>query len=290
MARSNSLQLKANLLKKALIFSAFFYVLIFTHPGAASTGVCPPQHIDESARVDYVYDGDTIKLEDGRKIRLLGIDTPEIFSRKKLIPEAIKAEGEAAKVALQKLLNTSRQRVSLAYGQQRFDRYRRTLAHVFLTDGTNLQAALISQGHAIAFTTPPNDRMSDCYQRQEAKARKRKQGVWALEQYQLKTTSSLSVTSSKKNSGFQRIEGKVSRVWQSKKTFGFILDDKVEVRIFKQDLNNFNAYSLNNLVNKKVRIRGWLHVKERNNQSSSMKSKKIFTMNLRHPDAIKVLN
>ena len=57
--------------------------------------------------------------------------------------------------------------IGLAYGNQRLDRYGRTLAHAYLPDGLNLQAWLIEQGHAIAFTTPPNDRMSDCYRQRE---------------------------------------------------------------------------------------------------------------------------
>ena len=173
---------KIYLLKKALIISAFFYVSTFN----VLAGVCPPQHIDESVRVNYVHDGDTLQLEDGRKIRLLGIDTPEIFSKHQVISEDIKLGGERAKAELQKQLSLVNQRISLAYGPQRFDRYKRTLAHVFLPDGKNIQAWLVSHGHAIAFTTPPNDRMSDCYKKQEKQARDLKLGIWKLPQYQLK--------------------------------------------------------------------------------------------------------
>lgn len=283
MARSNSLQLKAHLLKKALIFSAFFYAsFLFSFSLALAAGSCPPQHIDETARVNYVYDGDTLQLEDGRKIRLLGIDTPEIFSRKKVIPRDIKAKGEAARAALQKMLNTSKQQVSLAYGAQRFDRYKRTLAHVFLSDGTNLQAALIRQGYGIAFTTPPNDRMSRCYQQQEAKAIKAKRGIWALSQYQIKSVRALTQNSA----GFHRLEGVVTRSWQGRRSVTLLIDDQLEVRIFNHDLANFNVYMLNNIKNKKLRVRGWLHLKDRKKSADKM----LFTMNLRHPDAIKVLN
>jgi len=273
------LQLRARLLKKALIFSAFFYVL----PSNVHAVDCPPQHVDESVRVNYVYDGDTLQLEDGRKVRLLGIDTPEIFSRNKKIKDDIKLRGERAKAELQKQLSSAKQRISLAYGAQRFDRYNRTLAHAFLPDGKNLQAWLLAQGHAVAFTTPPNDRMSDCYKAQEAEAIKLKLGIWAMPQYQLKRTTQLD----KSSEGFHRLHAKVTRLLQSEKKVTLFLGDSVEINIYSNDLHNFNAHMLNNLVQKNVQIRGWLHVKKTSNTTQNNIS---FFMTLRHPDAFKVIH
>jgi len=280
-------------LKKALIFSAFFYVVILSAHAAGHAAshahavnrvsVCPPQHIDESARVNYVYDGDTLQLEDGRKVRLMGIDTPEIFSRHGHIAENIKHSGEQAKATLKQLLSQSNQRVGLAFGAQRFDRYQRTLAHVYLPDGKNLQATLISQGRAIAFTTPPNDRMSDCYQQQEALAIKQKLGIWKLPQYQLKRTGQLTTSSD----GFHRLHGKVTRIWQRHHRLTLFLDNRVEVKIRRIDLPNFNAHMLSSLENKNIEIRGWLHLKK---STQAEQNSPVFIMSLRHPDAIKVLN
>ncbi len=283
MARSNSLQLKASLLKKALIFSAFFYVSIASADDVKQVEACPPRHIDEVARVNYVYDGDTLQLEDGRKIRLIGIDTAEIFSKRGSIDESVKHSGEQAKAALKRLLSRSSQHIGLAFGAQRFDRYQRTLAHVYLPDGENLQAALISQGHAIAFTTPPNDFMSDCYRRLEVMAMSKKLGIWALPRYQLKRTAQLTQNSD----GFHRLQAKVTRIWQTPYRVTLLLDDSVEVKIRRYDLPNFNAHMLNTLENKNIEIRGWLHIK---NVAQSTDDKKQYFMTLRHPDAIKVLN
>jgi len=278
-ARSNSLQPMVRLLKKALIFSAFFYVQI----PAVLAAACPPQHIDESVRVNYVYDGDTLQLEDGRKIRLIGLDTPEVFSRHKNISKDIKVKGESAKAALQQQLKRSNHRVSLAYGPQRFDRYNRTLAHVFLPNGKNLQAWLIEQGYGVAFTTPPNDTMSDCYQQQEAQAIKDKRGIWNMSRYQIKRTRQLNESSD----GFHRLQAKVTRIWQAKHRVRLFLDDNVEINIYKKDLLNFNAYMLNNLQHKNIQIRGWLHIKKDQN---TKQNKTRFMMTLRHPDNIKVIH
>jgi len=273
------LQFKARLLKKALIFSAFFYVL---NTGAYAA-VCPPKYIDESVRVNYVYDGDTLQLEDGRKIRLIGLDTPEVFSRHRHIDNDIKAVGEKAKAALQQQLNRSDQRVSLAYGAQRFDRYKRSLAHVFLANGENLQAWLIGQGYGVAFTTPPNDSMSDCYQKQETQAIEANRGIWKMSRYQIKRTNQLN----EKSDGFHRLQAKVTRIRQANHRINLLLDDNVELNIFKKDLINFNAYMLNNLEHKNIQVRGWLHIKK---DQSTPTNKKRFIMTLRHPDNIKVLH
>jgi endonuclease YncB( thermonuclease family) len=278
VARSNSLQLNVQLLKKALIFSAFFYVSFQAHAFD-----CPPQHIDEAVRVNYVYDGDTLQLEDGRKIRLMGIDTPEIFSRRGQVAADIKRQGEKARVVLQQQLGLSKQRVGLAFGPQRFDRYNRTLAHVFLPNGKNLQAWLIAQGYAIAFTTPPNDRMSSCYQQQEAHARKLKLGIWTLPQYQLKRTPQLNASSE----GFHRLQGSVTRILKGHRRVTLFLDEKVEIKIHQYDLHNFNVHMLNNLAQKNIQIRGWLRS---TGPTNAAQNKSRFIMTLRHPDALKVLN
>ncbi|MCW9048220.1 MAG: thermonuclease family protein [Gammaproteobacteria bacterium] len=245
--------------------------------------VCAPQHIDESVRVNYVYDGDTLQLEDGRKIRLIGIDTPEVFGRHKKINSDVKARGKQARAALQKQLDDSDQRVSLAYGPQRFDRYNRTLAHVFLPDGKNLQAWLIEQGYGVAFTTPPNDTMSDCYKQQEVQAINAKRGIWNMPRYQLTRTNQLNNNSE----GFHRLQAKVTQARAYNNKISLLLDDNVELYIYKKDLLNFNAYMLNNLENKNIQVRGWLHIKKAQN---TQQNKARFIMTLRHPDNIKVLH
>lgn len=240
---------------------------------------CPPQFINESAKVSYVYDGDTVKLKDGRKIRLLGIDTAEIFSKYKKIAPEVKASGELARRALQSLLKSANNNIGLAYGIKRVDHYGRTLAHIFLPNGTNIQAELIAQGHAIAFTTPPNIHFANCYRQQEALARKIGKGIWALPQYQLKKATQLNKTSQ----GFHRISGRVSRTRQYKKSLSIFLDQQLELKIYKNDMHNFSQHMLKNINGKQLQVRGWI----RKNRS---KNKTISRMTLRHPDALKVID
>ena len=275
---------KAVTIKKVLIFSTFFYaLLLFNTISHAQEIHCSPKRISESGVVKRVYDGDTLQLEDGRKVRLIGIDTPEIFSKKRAIASDIKSSGERARVSLLQQLATSKNRISLSYGAQRFDRYGRTLAHVFLPNGKNVQAWLISEGYAIAFTTPPNDKMTNCYRRLELVAQQKKRGIWQMSQYQVKQSHQLS----KKSQGFHRLQGRVSRVRVSRNKVTLVLDDKVDINIYKENIQNFNAYLLNNLQGKNIRVRGWIkHKKVHVGKPSEKKTGHLYSMTLRHADSL----
>lgn len=293
VVRSNPSFLQTARLKKALFCSVFFYVFVtyvlisgsaFAETtNAVQTGdtvLCPPQRIDQAARVNYVYDGDTLQLESGRKVRLIGIDTPEVFSRKHHIPADIKQQGLQARDALQALLNRSSRQVQLAYGQPAQDRYGRTLAHVFLPDGTNLQAELIARGHGIAFTTPPNDRMSDCYRTQEARARQQQLGIWQLPQYQIKHTRQTIDSLA----GFHRLQGQVTEVTQSKSRIRLLMGPQLEVNIYKNDWANFSLHQLLNLQGKTVRVRGWVSPVKQSSRSTDTPPR--YRLTLRHRDAL----
>lgn len=106
----------------------------------------------------YVYDGDTIRLTDGRKVRLIGIDTPELgHDGKPDQPLAKQAKERLERLAKPYL------KVQLRYDEQRRDSYGRTLAHVFLRDGTNVQRDLLSSGLATVIAVPPNLWQLECH-------------------------------------------------------------------------------------------------------------------------------
>lgn len=250
---------------RALFISALFCAFLST--SLARAGVCPPSSIQQTARVAHVHDGDTLKLVDGRKIRLLGINTPEV-ARKHAPAEDFAYQ---ARDALRKLVKQSESKIGLSFGIEKRDRYKRTLAHLYLADGTNLQARLIQLGFATAFTTPPNDRLSECYSRLEAIAIKHRRGIWALDQYRLIPAAQLS----KNDRGFRRIQGRVLRIEQSPKAFWIHMQGNLRIRIPAGDLYNFDLYSLKQLTGKNIVVRGWVHPK----------AKGHFMM-LRHPASL----
>ncbi len=266
-ARAKQQILLLAMLKKALSVSAFF--IGFFPSASAGTQTCIASQINETAQVRYVHDGDTLKLIDNTKVRLLGIDTPELARKNK----PAQAFALQAKYALQKLIQQNQQQVGLADGTEKFDKYNRRLAHLYLRNGDSIQARLLRQGLASAYTTPPNIRLSHCYQQTEAFARQQKLGIWSLPQYQIKSLPQLS----KKDKGFRRVKGRVSRAYASKKGFWIILGNKLRIQIRQRDLMYFKQQSLQQLVGKTVQIRGWLHP-----------NKQGFYMNLRHPDNFSV--
>lgn len=232
---------------------------------------CPPGNIHQTAEVAYVHDGDTLKLKDGRKIRLLSINTPEVARKSR----PAQRYAQQAKDALRKLLKQSNQKIGLSFGLQRKDKYKRTLAHLYLPDGTNIQAQLISQGLATAYTTPPNDRMAECYQQIEALAIKKQLGIWSLAEYQLIAPTQLK----KSDRGFRRIQGQVLKVEQTPKALWINMQGALRIRINATDLYNFNLYNLNQLTGQIIRVRGWIHA-----------NKKGYFMALRHPSSLKRAN
>ena len=56
----------------------FFLLCLLFLPVLVSAQNCPSSHYDESVTIKHVHDGDTVKLVDGRKIRLIGINAPEV--------------------------------------------------------------------------------------------------------------------------------------------------------------------------------------------------------------------
>lgn len=261
-----------NLSKKAL-FSAFFYGLILCtlKPAFSATSAdrCASPQFDEKAKVKYVHDGDTLHLTDKRKIRLIGIDTPELARKGKTTqPYAI-----AAKKALKALVATGQNKIGLIYGRDKLDHYGRTLAHLFLTTGTNIQAELISQGLAVAYTTPPNTRYSECYANLESHSRQSKKGFWTHDKYAIRHADTLLADTK----GFLIIKGTVNKLNLKSKNIWIKLENNINVQIREKDRHYFNTDELSCLRGKPIQIRGWLHPDDNG-----------FYMSLRHPSALDI--
>ncbi len=114
-----------------------------------------------------IVDGDTIHL-DGHKIRLLGIDTPEM---RQFCQDSNGADwpcGIRARDMLAGMVGASTQVDCVISGR---DRYKRLLGRCF-AGSLDVQRALIAAGFGVAEYTPD-------YQDEEAKAKQLKLGMWA---------------------------------------------------------------------------------------------------------------
>lgn len=122
-------------------------------------------------------DGDTFWVVNAKgqneKIRLIGINTPEA---RRTGRTEVEYYGKEASDYVKKIL-TGR-KVRLEFDVQRYDRYKRTLAYVYLDDGRFLNALLVKEGYASAATFPPNVKYSEYFVKLEREARSRKKGMW----------------------------------------------------------------------------------------------------------------
>lgn len=128
-------------------------------------------------KVRKVVDGDTFWIDNGSqkglKIRLIGVDAPE--SRNS--GNKVKAfYGKESSDYLSSLI--AGKKVRLEYDAGHFDKYGRTLAYVYLEDGTFVNAMLVKNGYASVMTVPPNVRYADTFLKLERKARNKKRGLW----------------------------------------------------------------------------------------------------------------
>jgi micrococcal nuclease len=128
-------------------------------------------------QVKHVVDGDTFWIDDGSvkgiKVRLIGIDAPESrHSGHKDIAHF----GKEATAYLERLIGGNK--VRLEYDTGHFDRYGRTLAYVYLEDGTFVNAKLVQDGFATVMTVPPNVKYANTFIRLERKARNQERGLW----------------------------------------------------------------------------------------------------------------
>ena len=128
-------------------------------------------------RVSKFVDGDTFWVQDDRgeqlKVRLIGIDTPESRNSGRKTVEYYGKEAAAYVRAF-----VGNKRLLLEYDVSRTDRYKRTLAYVYLEDGTFLNAHLVREGYARVLTVPPNVKFAESFVRLEREARKNKKGLW----------------------------------------------------------------------------------------------------------------
>lgn len=263
------------LTKKGAIWRLFLCSLYFL-PGfiyssaALADSNCRSDFYDETTNIRYIHDGDTLHLSDGRKVRLIGINTPELARDNR----AAEAFAQQAKNALKSLFETDKS-ISLVFGKDKKDHYGRFLAHAFLSDGQNVQAILLKQGYGSAITLPPNARFSACYLEMERFARCNKAGLWqkpsVIQANELR----------KQHLGFHLVQGKVKAIDINNKGIWLNLDDKLSVGIRPDNQSLFDIKAIKAMLNQTVIVRGWLN---------KSKHAQPFYLRLRHPASIQLLS
>ena len=128
--------------------------------------------VQEWNKIKWVNDGDTIVLSDGRHVRYIGINAPEIAH------DNHKAEpfGYAAKKYNQAIVQSKK--VRLEFDKETHDRYGRLLAYIYLLDGTFINKKMIEKGYAYLLPRKPNVKYEKMLLQAQKDAMSAKQGMW----------------------------------------------------------------------------------------------------------------
>jgi len=121
--------------------------------------------------VNKAIDGDTLLLNNGEKVRLIGVDTPELYHPLKPVQYFAKEASLFTKDMVEG------KEVKLEYDWQKRDKYDRLLAYVYLKDGTFVNAEIIKRGYGFAYTKYPFKYLEQ-FIKYEKEARAKGFGLW----------------------------------------------------------------------------------------------------------------
>lgn len=210
----------------------------------------------DSAVVREIVDGDTVILDDGRQVRLVGIQAPKLplgranFEKWPLADEA--------KEALADLVLG--RRVTLGYGGQRQDRYGRELAHLFTDDGLWVQGSLLELGFARVYSFADNRSLVPRMLEAEVSARTTAMGIWRHPYYAVLDTAAAPDHTGR----FSLVEGRVLKtaIVRGRAYLNFDEDYRTDftITISSRDLKSFTASGIvpQDYAGHRVRVRGWL--------------------------------
>jgi len=200
----------------------------------------------QRAELQRVIDGDTLLLVGGERLRVIGINTPELLSER----GPAQAFSSRAKAAAQAFFAGSRH-IGLRRGQQRRDRHGRSLAQVYNAGGDSLGQRLLERGLAMHVVVPPNSRDWQCLAAAEAEARATRRGLWGSAE----PLAATALTASQ--AGFVWVRGQVDSVSRSADSYWLTLG-ALAVRIKDGDLRYFPGADINSWRGRRLTLRGWM--------------------------------
>jgi endonuclease YncB( thermonuclease family) len=220
----------------------------------AVADACRLQGEAQSVTVRKVIDGDTVALTDGRHVRLIGINTPEVAHAASKGRKANPAEPLSAQAqqALQRLVVGKPVRLQL--GLLAVDRYGRALGRLFDAKGESVEAQLLRQGLGFVVIKAPDFRYRDCVVTAAREARQLSLGVWRDPYHVPRDAQSIR----KSDTGFRRVRGVVSKVETSRKQLWMELRGSVVIKVPAKSLGRFKVQDMMALTGKTIEVSGWL--------------------------------
>ena len=243
---------KLNMFRRLTKIAALAGATLVVTASAASATPCAFEPQGEG-RVTAIIDGRSFRLQDGRELRLAGIEPA--------FPE--QSAGKPAR-ALTALL--AGRDVRLSGEDDTPDRYGRQLAFVWLLpDETLVQRELLALGEAIASTDVSDKDCAASLLGAEATAREAKRGIWADATAIKNTESPGDILAG--IGRYMLVEGKVLSVRQAGATtylnFGRNWTRDFAVTIPRRALDNLVAggFVPKSLENKRIRVRGFVEAR-----------------------------
>lgn len=184
------------------VFAALLALVLSLAPAHAPHAQVPAGlEAGETAAAVEIVDGDTLVLDSGRQVRLVGIQAPKLpLGRTGFVAWPL---AEEAKAALSQL--ALGRRLTLAYGGRREDRHGRNLAHLFDESGVWIQGAVLDRGMARVYSFADNRALVAEMLAREDAARRVGRGIWAERFYAVRTPDE----AARYIGGFELVQGRV---------------------------------------------------------------------------------
>ena len=228
-------------------WGALLFLLAVALPATAATVV-----------VERALDGDSVRLTDGRQLRLIGINTPE-FGKDGAPPEPLAREARAA---LAEMVNGRTLRIEP--GREAHDRYGRLLAHLHTDNGHLVEIELLRRGFGWMVAVPPNVDHVNALAAAEAEARTARRGVWAEPAYDARPAETLVPS----DAGFRFVTATVRSVDDRRHAYYVELAPRVVMvipsRAWREYFAGQTGYGRHprTLVGRRVIVRGWFTARD----------------------------
>jgi endonuclease YncB( thermonuclease family) len=211
--------------------------------------------------VKKVIDGDTVILDSGEHVRLVGIQAPEIARD----DSSGQPYGPEATETLKKLIGN--QKIRLEMAEEPRDRHGRILAYLYPQNGNGegemLQIGMLKAGAAMLYTFPANTVHVEAFRKAENNARASQKGLWQLASYK-----ALTAENADQGMGQYRVvEGTIRQVAKVRGSwylnFGENWKEDFTLFIERKHLKRFSSGDMHpqGWEGRKIRIHGWIFPK-----------------------------
>jgi endonuclease YncB( thermonuclease family) len=208
--------------------------------------------------VTRVLDGDTLQLDDGSELRLIGALAPhahDVGADAGAWPLAEEARQTLSHLVLGRSL-------ALAFGGQRNDRYGRWLAHAIVEPEGHkewVQGYMLARGMARAYLPPDNPACLSDLLDLERPAREGRLGLWTSAAYQVRSAESAQALLAYRHT-FQLVQGRIAAISKARGAIylNFAEDRRGFAAVLKRPGSALPDVAIDGIVGRTALVRGWI--------------------------------